>query len=126
MSDQSLDDQLYELARQRVNRSTRRYLLLGVNFFSFLLFVAAFAGFGIVPSNVGKFLSIAWMGALALHVILMGAMAYRKEAIESEVAKLRDLMYEKPKRLELGEDGELLDDAPADVLVTHNRSGDSV
>lgn len=120
------EEQLYELARQRVNRNTRRILLLGVNFFSFLLFVAAFAGLGIVPSNVGKFLAIVWMGALMLHVILIGVMEYRKEAIESEVAKLRDLVYEKPKRLELGEDGELIDAAPPSAPVTHNRSGDSV
>jgi hypothetical protein len=75
-----------------------------------LLFVAAFAGFGIVSSSVGKFLAIAWMGVLMLHVILMGVMQYRQEAIEGEVENLRREIYgEKPKRLELGEDGELVD-----------------
>lgn len=110
------DDELYELARNRINRRTRRFLLLGVNFFAFLLFVAAYAGLGIVPSNVGKFITLVWMGVFILHVILLGVTQYRKEAIESEVAKLRELMYdEKPKRddvtsrLRINDDGELID-----------------
>ena len=106
----SEDEQLYALAQKRIDRGIRRFLLLGVNFFAFLLFVAAFAGFGVVPSNVGKFVVIAWMGVLILHVVLMFAMQYRKEAIEGEVENLRREIYgEKPKRLELGEDGELVD-----------------
>src|SRR5215213_8843261 len=109
------EDELYRLAQKRIDRSTRRFLLLGVNFFAFLLFVAAFAGLGIVPSNVGKFVSIAWMGVIMLHVILMGVMQYRKEAIESEVENLRREIYgEKPKRLDLTEDGELVEDFDAE------------
>jgi uncharacterized membrane protein len=120
------ENQLYELARQRVNRQTRHFLLLGVNFFAFLFFVAAFAGFGIVPSNVGKFLAIAWMGVLILHVILLVMMEYRKEAIEGEVARLRELLDEKPKRLDLAEDGELVDDFDAVDEQAYKQRGDSL
>jgi hypothetical protein len=109
------EDQLYQLARQRVNRRSRRFLLLGVNFFAFLLFVAAYAGLGIVPSNVGRFITITWMGVFVLHVILLGVMQYRKEAIEGEVENLRREIYgDKPKRVDLTEDGELVEDAPVD------------
>jgi uncharacterized membrane protein len=122
------EDQLYAIAQQRIDRNTRRFVLLGVNFFAFLLFVAAFAGLGIVPSNVGKFVAIAWMGVIILHVILLFVMQYRKEAIESEVENLRREIYgEKPKRLELGEDGELVDDRfEADLELANKRRGDSV
>lgn len=122
------DEELYQLAQKRIDRNTQRILLLGVNFFAFLLFVAAFAGLGIVPSNVGKFVAIAWMGVIILHVILLFVMQYRKEAIEGEVENLRREIYgEKPKRLELGEDGELVDvHFEADLEPTHKRRGDSV
>ncbi len=105
------DEQLYELARQRVDRGIQRFLLLGINFFAFLLFVAAFAGLGIVSSSAGKFIVVAWMAVLILHVVLLFAIQYRKEAIEGEVENLRQEIYdEKPKRLMLDEDGELADD----------------
>lgn len=122
------DEELYQLAQKRIDRNTRRFALLGVNFFAFLLFVAAFAGLGIVPSNVGRFVAIAWMGVIILHVILLFVMQYRKEAIESEVENLRREIYgEKPKRLELGEDGELVDDRfEADWEPADKRRGDSV
>ena len=121
------EDELYRLAQKRIDRSTRRFLLLGINFFAFLLFVAAFAGLGIVPSNVGKFVSIAWMGVIMLHVILMGVMQYRKEAIESEVENLRREIYgEKPKRLDLTEDGELVEDFDAEDERAYQQRGDSV
>jgi hypothetical protein len=121
------EDELYRLAQKRIDRSTRRFLLLGINFFAFLLFVAAFAGLGIVPSNVGKFVSIAWMGVIMLHVILMGVMQYRKEAIESEVENLRRKIYgEKPKRLDLTEDGELVEDFDAEDERAYQQRGDSV
>lgn len=122
------DEELYQLAQKRIDRNTQRILLLGVNFFAFLLFVAAFAGLGIVPSNVGKFVAIAWMGVIILHVILLFVMQYRKEAIESEVENLRREIYgEKPKRLELDEDGELVDvHFEADLEPVHKRGGDSI
>jgi hypothetical protein len=122
----STEDRLYELARQRVNRRTRRVLLLGINFVAFLFFVAAFAGLGIVPSNVGKFIAIAWMGVFILHVFLLGLMEYRKEAIEGEVENLRREIYgEKPKRLELGADGELTEIDLEDERMYQDR-GDSL
>ena len=122
------DEQLYELAQKRVDRGIRRFLLLGVNFFAFLLFVAAFAGLGIVSGNAGKFIVVAWMALLILHVVLLFAIQYRKEAIEGEVENLRREIYgEKPKRLELSEDGELLDGETDDEDVTiHKARRDSV
>lgn len=121
------EEQLYKLARQRVNRNTRRVLLLGLNILGFLLFVGAFAGFAIVPRSAGVFISVAWMGLIVLHVLLLGVLEYRKEAIESEVAKLREMIYEeKPKRLELGEDGELIDEIDGLDEQAYQRRGDSI
>ena len=128
----SIETQLYELARQRINRRSRRILLLGLNIFGFLLFVGAFAGLGFVQRSVGVFGAMAWMGLIVLHVLLLGMTQYRDEALEGEIAKLREMVYdEKPKRrdarLELDEDGELVD---APDMVENERAykerGDSL
>ena len=69
-----------------------------------------------IPRNVGSFFALAWMGVLVLHVFTINMSQNRDEAIDSEVAKLREAIYEeKPKRLELSDDGELTEspeDAP--------------
>ena len=102
------EDQLYELARKRIDRKNRRWMLLGVNFLLFLLYIGAFAAFKGIPQNVGVFMAMAWLGVLVLHVFVVNVTQNRDEAIDGEVAKLREaLAYEKPKRLELTDDGEL-------------------
>ena len=103
------EDQLYEIARKRIDRRNRRWLLLGVNFFFFLMYVGAFTAYQGIPRNVGAFFALAWMGVLVLHVFYLNVTQNRDEAIDGEVAKLREAIYEKPKRLGLTDDGELTD-----------------
>ncbi len=103
------EEQLYELARNRIDRKNRRWILWGVNFLTFLIYVGAFVAFSGIPRNQGVFVALAWFGVLVLHAVIISMTQNRDEAIEGEVAKLRALVYEKPKRLELGEDGELVD-----------------
>ena len=46
----------------------------------------------------------------------------RDEAVESEVAKLREAVYgEKPKRLELSDDGEIIDFAELEADTIKNK-----
>jgi len=110
------EDQLYELARKRIDKRNRRWLLLGVNFFCFLLYIGVMSTFSGFPRNVGVFFALAWLGFLVLHVFYLNVTQNRDEAIDSEVAKLRDAIYakEKPKRLELTDDGELTEIDPLD------------
>jgi hypothetical protein len=106
------EEQLYELARQRIDRKNRRWFLWGVNFLLFLMFIGAFVTFRGIPRDVGTFMALAWFGVLALHGITIGMTQNREQEIASEVAKLREAVeYEKPKRasnrVELIDDGEL-------------------
>ncbi|MBI1256324.1 MAG: hypothetical protein GC204_02530 [Chloroflexi bacterium] len=115
------EDQLYEIARKRIDRRNRRWLLLGVNFFFFLMYLGVFTAYSGIPRNVGAFFALAWMGVLVLHVFYLNITQNRDEAIDGEVAKLREAIYEKPKRLGLTDDGELtdidsLDETPADSV----------
>jgi hypothetical protein len=102
------EDQLYELARKRIDKRNRRWLLLGVNFFFFLMYLGAFTAYQGIPRNVGSFFALAWMGFLVLHIFVTNLAINRDDAIDGEVAKLRDAIYEKPKRFRLT-DGELTD-----------------
>ena len=102
------EDQLYELARRRIDRKNRRWIFWGVDFLMFLIFVGAFVSFSGIPRNVGAFMALAWFGVLVLHAVTISMTQNREEDIASEVAKLRQAVeYEKPKRLELTDDGEL-------------------
>ncbi len=105
------EDQLYELARKRIDRRNRRGILLGVDFFAFLIYVGAFVSlYNVIPHGLGVFIALAWFGVLAFHVIFLSVTQNRDEAIEQEVAKLREQVWEKPKRLDLDDnDGELID-----------------
>ncbi|MFN8565252.1 MAG: hypothetical protein U0703_27330 [Anaerolineae bacterium] len=62
---------------------------------------------------------------LGIHGMVVGAMQNRSGEIEREVARLREAVYEKPKRLELDEDGELIDDE-YEYLSADKRGQDSV
>ena len=39
------EDQLYEIARKRIDRKNRRWLLLGDGFFPFMLYIGAFTAY---------------------------------------------------------------------------------
>src|SRR3954447_14672623 len=120
------EDQLYEVAQKRIDRKNRRWLSLGVDFLLFMLYIGAFTMFTGIPRNVGAFMALAWMGGLVMHVFIVNIWNNRDEAIDGEVAKLRDAIYEKPKRLELNDDGELTDiddlDENLDELPVKRRS----
>ncbi|HVU09670.1 MAG TPA: hypothetical protein VHD90_00275 [Phototrophicaceae bacterium] len=105
------EDQLYELARKRIDRRNRRVLLLGVNIFAFLIYVGAFVAFyHDVSHQLALFGIMLWFGVLVFHVIALGVTQSRDQDIEREIAKLREQVYEKPKRLDLDDaDGELID-----------------
>jgi hypothetical protein len=118
------EQDLYEIARQRIDRRNRRWTLWSINLagliFSLALLIlvseTAFA-------TAAAALFMAWGGAFTLHTILAGMAQSRDGDIESEIAKLRDAVYEKPKRLELSDDGELVElpeTEPADTRHLRN------
>lgn len=114
-----MDDELYKLARERIDRRNRQMFLLGADVVAFFIYLAAYAAFSIIPRGTGVFIAIAWMGLLAFHMMIATSLSNRSDQIESEVERLRRAVYdEKPKRedtssrLELTDDGELID-APA-------------
>ena len=110
------DQELYEIAHQRIDRRNRRWTLWGFDLAGLILSVAAMILLIDTPYfMISVAVMIAWAGVFVLHT-LVAAMAHsRDEDIQKEVAKLReaslDAAYEKPKRLRLTEDGELMDDA---------------
>lgn len=115
------DDELYELARQRVNQRNRRMIGLGVNVFAMFVYLGIFSAFGsVIPRGIGALIAITWIGAVAFHAMLLSITQNRADSIDREVERLRQQVYdEKPKResesrLELTDDGELVafDDLP--------------
>jgi hypothetical protein len=121
------DDQLYELARQRINRRNRHLFLLGADVLAFFVYIAAFAALGnAIPRGIGVFIAVAWIGLLAFHSLVVVTAQNRSDEIDREVARLRDALYEKPKRLELDEDGELIDPDESEQLSADKRREDSV
>lgn len=100
------NDGLYELASQRIDRRNRRWTLWSVNLGGLILSLALLI---LVGNTVTAAIFMAWAGVFTLHTILATMAHSRDQDIEREVARLREAVYEKPKRLELDEDGELVD-----------------
>jgi hypothetical protein len=106
------EEQLYDLARRRITRRNRRMLLLGADIFGFMVYVGVFVAYSdIIPHKLGELIAMIWLGVLVLHTIALSMIQNRDEAVENEVARLRDALHEKSKRLEISDDGELVDDA---------------
>jgi hypothetical protein len=127
------DDPLYDLARKRIDQRNRRWMLWGANLLAWLIYMGAFIALpGALPVGFGLMILVVWAGILILHGVILGVMQGRDEEIEREVERLRRAVYdEKPKRLELSEDGELIDpDEPSasefDELRADKRRRDSV
>jgi len=104
------EQELYEIARQRIDRRNRRWTLWGIDLAALMASLAAL----ILSSetqftNLAAAVFMAWIGLFTLHTIMALLTETREKDIEGEVAKLRDAVYEKPKRLELAEDGELVE-----------------
>ena len=105
------DQELYEIATKRVNKRTRRWLLWAVNLVGLIFsLVALIASSERGSSTLFAAIFIGWMGVFAFHSILAWMAENRDGDIEKEVTKLRGALdYEKPKRLGLSDDGELVD-----------------
>jgi hypothetical protein len=104
------DPDLYEIARNRIDRRNRRWRLWAINLAGLIIVVGAFILIVDTPLwSIGLFAMLAWIGQFVLHTITLGMAESRDDDIEKEVAKLRDAVYEKPKRLELSDDGELIE-----------------
>jgi hypothetical protein len=113
------EDQLYELASKRVHQRNRRWIIWSLDLGVLILLLAALILFG---STLTVALFLGWGAVFVTHTIIAGFLESTQGSIDNEVAKLRAGMqqYEKPKRdsakssrLELDEDGELLDDFDA-------------
>lgn len=112
------DHELYEIARERIDRQYNRWRLWAFDLAGLIASVAAML---FLISTPFKMFAIAgmimWAGVFTLHTIV-AAMAQSRDAdIEKEVAKLREATgswyYDKPKRL--SDDGEIVDDADWDA-----------
>jgi hypothetical protein len=100
------EEQLYQLARQSIDRKNRRWLLWGIHLIAFLLYVGAFTAFGGIPRNLGEFMLQAWFALLVLHSTALVLMQDQEAGIDGEVAKLRQALHEKPKRHEFSDYGD--------------------
>jgi hypothetical protein len=105
------EQELYEIARDRIDRRNRRWTWWSVHLAAFIAYVGLFVMITISNFNsLALFGLLAWSGLFVLHCIVLGMAESRDGDIEGEVTKLRKVAnYDKPKRLALGEDGELVD-----------------
>jgi hypothetical protein len=104
------EQELYEIARKRVLRRNRRWMFWTLDLFVLIIALVALIVSGGNILFVAGFLT--WGAIFTTHTIILGFTESTDESIENEVVKLRkayEREYEKPKRLELGEDGELTD-----------------
>lgn len=104
------EQELYQIARQRIDQRNRRWTLWAFNLAGLVLSLAAMVLLGDTGyDDIAAGVFLAWGGIFTLHTIVAAMAQSRDGDIEGEVAKLRDAFYEKPKRLEVGEDGELVE-----------------
>jgi len=109
------NQELYEIAQQRITRRNRRWTLWAIDLAGLIMTVAALIFVSDTPyETLAAAVMMGWGGIFVLHTIVT-AMGHSKENdIEKEVAKLREALpevYEKPKRLHLTDDGEITDEA---------------
>lgn len=108
MSDLSPD--LYEIVEKRIDQRNRRRLFWA---FDLMILIASLAlmiaggDTGYENLLVSGFLF--WGGVFTLHSIWLYMREMRSSDIETEVAKLQQIVYEKPKRLALSDEGEMID-----------------
>src|SRR5262249_30137735 len=104
------EQEIYEIARRRIDKRNRRWTLWGIDLAGLVLTLSALIALGdTVYADFAAAIFMAWAGVFVLHTIVAALGHSRENDIENEVAKLREATYEKPKRLELTEDGELID-----------------
>jgi hypothetical protein len=108
------DRDLYAVAEARMNARMQRWRRWSYT----LVATAASVGLYVVASD-GPYQSLAlglmivMGGILTGHTVLTGMAESNADSLDKEVAKLRAAAYEKPKRLELTDDGELSEVRPA-------------
>ena len=103
------DEQLYEIARRRIQQRNRRWSLWALDLGVLILTLAAMIMMG---NDITVAIFLVWGAIFVVHTIILGFAQSSENSIENEVAKLRkaaaaSALYEKPKRLELSDDGEL-------------------
>jgi hypothetical protein len=104
------EQELYQIARQRIDKRNRRWTFWAIDLMVLIMLVAALIFLGNTAyGTLGVTAFLGWTGIFVLHTIVAAMAESRDGDIEGEVAKLRDAVYEKPKRLEVGEDGELVE-----------------
>ena len=107
------DQEIYEIVERRIDQRNRRRLLWAVDLMGLILALAVLIASGSLSNSVYEDWAVAifmaWGGVFTLHSILLWMKETRQKDIESEVARLRQTDYEKPKRLALSDEGELLD-----------------
>jgi hypothetical protein len=103
------EQEIYEGARQRIDKRNQRWTLWALNLGVLILSVAGIvflSDTGYETLAAGIMLTCA--AVFVAHTIILGMTESRDADIEKEIAKLRAAVYEKPKRLELSDDGELV------------------
>jgi len=103
------DQELYQIAQQRIRHRNRRWTIWAFDLAGLIISVAGLIFLGDTPyATYAASVMIAWAGVFTLHTIVAAMNQSQDEDIEKEVAKLREAAgYEKPKRLQLTEDGEV-------------------
>lgn len=106
------EDDLYDIAQRRINRRNRRWMLWVVNLAIMILSVAVVILLSdTMYATLGIAFMLAWAAIFAPHTIINIMLDSRDADIQKEVVKLREaIVYEKPKRLVLNEEGEIIDD----------------
>ena len=108
------NQEIYEIVERRIDQRNRRRMLWAIDLAGLVL---ALAGMIAISERAGNSVYgdwaaavfIGWGGIFTLHTIMLWLTETRQSDIDSEVARLTRVDYEKPKRLELSEEGELVD-----------------
>jgi len=110
--------EIYDLAEQRINRRDRLRMFWAGDLTIMILALAAMIGINNATTNpvYGQWALVfffAWGAIFTLHTIAFALGENRQSDIDTEAAKLLAAVesYEKPKRLALSDEGELVDTA---------------
>jgi hypothetical protein len=107
------DQEIYAIVERRIDQRNRRRMFWAIDLAGLVLSLAILIASGSLSNSVyedwAAAIFMAWGGVFTLHSILLWMKETRQKDIESEVARLRQVDYEKPKRLELSDEGELVD-----------------
>lgn len=104
------EQELYEIARERIDKRNRLMTWWGIHLAAFLAYIGVFIAIVTTEFNsIALLVLLAWCGAFVAHTMWWATASSRENDIDEEVKKLRQKVDEKPKRLALGDDGELVE-----------------